>query len=868
MPLRTRTRRSALRLESLEDRRTPALTVAVVGTGGAANDSGFAAIVNQLNDDTYFDFTATLVPPDQVDSAAELSAYDVVVIGNNGTATGDPFDNAAFTSALRTWVEAGGGVVMTGPGVLGAGTGSGTPAPNIDPIIPVITSGGSNFLMSVTVQPTAAAHPITNGVGNIAISIFDVVEVPTGGVDANATVLATANGSAVAAAGPAGNGRGVYLGPVYSAVGVNNAELRTGSADRLLEQAVNWARVVHPPTAVTLSPAAVPENQPADTAVGTLTTTDADIGDTFTYALVSGPGAADNDAFYIVGNTLFTNRAPNYEAQSGYSLRVRTTDQRGMFVEQVLTIAVRDVNEAPTGLTLSNAAVNEDQPAGTVVGTLTALDPDAGDTFTYELTSGVASEDNAAFTINGNVLKTAATFDHEAQASYQIRVRATDAANHSFDWAFTVSVEDLTGSADNVVPTLSGVPVSVNVNEGDTLAFAATATDPDAGQSLTFSLIGAPAAAAIDPTTGAFSWATTEADGPDSYTFNVRVTDGLAVTEQPVTVTVREVNQAPTLGGVPAAVTAVRGHPLTFTATAADPDLLNGLGNALTFSVDGGSTGVSVHPVTGLVTVRLPDGIDAGDTVTATVRVTDDGVPAKTVALPVTVTAVDSALVNGELLIGGTPASDAIAVNPSKDGRSLVVTLNRAVVGTYPVADVTERIIVHGLGGNDRITINPKLTTPADLYGDAGNDVLTGGAGGDRLFGGGGNDVLTGGLGNDVLAGGLGNDRLTDAAGSNILIGGAGSDRLTGGTGGDLLVGGSTAFDLDPTELRALLAEWSSGGTYESRIAHLTAGGGANGPAILVPGATIADDGVKDVLVGGKGTDWLVGGSLDLKIDV
>ena len=80
--------------------------------------------------------------------------------------------------------------------------------------------------------------------------------------------------------------------------------------------------------------------------------------------------------------------------------------------------------------------------------------------------------------------------------------------------------------ARNTAPTLAGVPVSANLNEGQTLTFTATATDPDPGQDLTFSLAGHPAGASIDSDTGAFIWTPTEAQGPQTYVFAVRATDG------------------------------------------------------------------------------------------------------------------------------------------------------------------------------------------------------------------------------------------------------------------------------------------------------------------------------------------------------
>src|SRR5262249_43763341 len=78
-------------------------------------------------------------------------------------------------------------------------------------------------------------------------------------------------------------------------------------------------------------------------------------------------------------------------------------------------------------------------------------------------------------------------------------------------------------AALNHPPTLAAID-DKSVDEGSTLSFTATATDPDAGQTLTFSLDpGAPADASIDPTSGVFTWTPTEETGPVRVT--VRVTD-------------------------------------------------------------------------------------------------------------------------------------------------------------------------------------------------------------------------------------------------------------------------------------------------------------------------------------------------------
>ncbi|OAI52677.1 hypothetical protein AYO47_01160 [Planctomyces sp. SCGC AG-212-M04] len=80
-------------------------------------------------------------------------------------------------------------------------------------------------------------------------------------------------------------------------------------------------------------------------------------------------------------------------------------------------------NLAPTGIALSNATVAENSAVGTVVGTLSGIDADGDESFTYELVSGDGDDDNVAFQIVGNELQAKAVFDYESKASYTIRVR-------------------------------------------------------------------------------------------------------------------------------------------------------------------------------------------------------------------------------------------------------------------------------------------------------------------------------------------------------------------------------------------------------------------------------------------------------------
>jgi hypothetical protein len=94
------------------------------------------------------------------------------------------------------------------------------------------------------------------------------------------------------------------------------------------------------PTDIGLSKTNVDENVPANTVVGTFSTTDPTQGDTFTYLLVRGTGGDDNDFFEIKDNQLQIKNTPNIDTKSSYSIRVKTTDQSGASFEKVFTIGV------------------------------------------------------------------------------------------------------------------------------------------------------------------------------------------------------------------------------------------------------------------------------------------------------------------------------------------------------------------------------------------------------------------------------------------------------------------------------------------------------------------------------------------------
>ena len=325
---------SRLHVEGLEDRRMLAIDVAVLSTG--ADDTGMNAIVAQLMDSVDFDFNATLVTAAQIDTPGEIGAFDVVVIGNDGSSPtgGDDFDAAGFSANLRSFVEGGGGVVATGWTLYGTQGESAAVIADLDAILPVNVLGNTyqdTAADGATVDVDENNHPITTGVTDFAIvanndppdNFGEVPSLPHDG-DTLLAVYDDTNpaidGDVAGAAGAAGTGRGVYLGPIYAARAIyDTTALRSGEADQMLEQAVAWADnfVAGPPTAVYVDDDFVQvvngSGNPLIVDNGDIVSSDADGGDdtvnfqnkTFgTDAFATIQGGVDAVA---VGGTVFVN---------------------------------------------------------------------------------------------------------------------------------------------------------------------------------------------------------------------------------------------------------------------------------------------------------------------------------------------------------------------------------------------------------------------------------------------------------------------------------------------------------------------------------------------------------------------------------
>ncbi len=254
-----------------------------------------------------------------------------------------------------------------------------------------------------------------------------------------------------------------------------------------------------------------------------------------------------------------------------------------------------------------------------------------------------------------------------------------------------------TPGAPNQIPGQTNQPPALtaigdkSINELALLSFLVTASDPNPGQTLTFSLDeGAPDGAAINAESGVFTWTPTEAQGPGVYGLTIRVTDNgtpnLSDAET-ITVTVNEVNTAPVLHPI-GNQTVDEETLLTFTALASDGDVPP---NILTFSLDEGApAGAAINPNTGVFT-WTPAAQQAPGVYPVTIVVTDNGGPplnaAETIAI--TVNAVSqpnqppqlSPMADVALLAGRTLNLTNAATDPDVPPQTLTFQLLSAPAG-------------------------------------------------------------------------------------------------------------------------------------------------------------------------------------------
>jgi Ca2+-binding RTX toxin-like protein len=189
------------------------------------------------------------------------------------------------------------------------------------------------------------------------------------------------------------------------------------------------------------------------------------------------------------------------------------------------------------------------------------------------------------------------------------------------------------------------------------------------------------------------------------------------------------------------------------------------------------------------------------------------------------------------LVARGTDANDDILLKRGTSTGTVAVYVEGTLRGQWSTSQFV-RILVHGLAGNDVLTVESTVSVACQINGGSGNDTVQGGAG------------------NNLLLGGDGDDLLTGRSKRDIMIGGLGADQLFGNSGSDLLIGGTTSHEASDAALKAISGEWNSSRSYSTRTSRLATGYGG---LPRLDASTVFDDNAVDRLTGGSSSDWFFG---------
>lgn len=208
------------------------------------------------------------------------------------------------------------------------------------------------------------------------------------------------------------------------------------------------------------------------------------------YKIISGN---DDGIFSLnasTGEITVANSAQlNYEAiTDSYQIEVKAADTNGRTSTKLVTIKVTDVNEAPT-INNYSFSIKENSAEDTVIGTVTATDPDTADSIYYQITGG--NDDNifdidpltGQITVGANSSK----LDYETDTSHTLTVQVTDSEGEKDEATVTINVTDA-----NEAPIVKNQSFYLNQfgtqsGKGDAIG-TVVATD-DYGSTLTYSIV-------------------------------------------------------------------------------------------------------------------------------------------------------------------------------------------------------------------------------------------------------------------------------------------------------------------------------------------------------------------------------------------
>ncbi len=531
--------------------------------------------------------------------------------------------------------------------------------------------------------------------------------------------------------------------------------------------------------------------------------------------------------------------------------------------------------------------ISESASTGEVAVTLSAVDPDVGDTVHYSLvdaTGNPLTDTNFEIVDNEVRLKAGAALDRETSGTHDLIIRATDLDGLYDDKTVTIHVLDANEFAVSAVSDTdaTGNGMDETATSGTSIGVAVSATDADATATVSYAVDDVRFTVDPDGTVRVASGASFDAETEPSITLTVTATstDG-STSSHGFTLSVGDIDEHDVGAVVDGDAnvdglddTAATGSAVGIRVSALDADATATVSYAVDdarFSVDpdgtvrvaagAGCFDAETEPSIALtVTATSSDGSTSTQGFTLSVASGNEW-PVSLALSKQEVTENTAAAVVGRLSVSDPNADDSHSFSVS-DNRFTVLDGDLRLKAGVALDHETEAIIALDVTATDEGGLSVSQTfvltvtdvfdyvasSSADLIvGNGAANVIYGFGGNDTIRGREGNDVLRGGDGNDDIAAGTGDDWVHGGRGSDMIRGGSGNDRLAGNDGYDMILGGSGADILWGGSGSDLL----SGGAGSDELY----GGRGND--------TLAGGSGADILRGGKGNDFISGGEGD-----
>ena len=564
---------------------------------------------------------------------------------------------------------------------------------NLDEVAPSITSGATASAINENSSAAQVVYTATStDTGDTATgSTVYSLKAATG--DVAAFSINAATGAVTLTGNPNFEAKSSYSFTVVATDAANNA------SEKAVTLAINNLDEVAPTITSAATASAIAENSGAGQTI--YTTTSTDTGDAASAGVSYSLKAVDDSAAFSINSTsgaVTITGNPNFETKASYSFTVLASDGVNAATEKALTLAITNVNEAPTGAVSIGGTPTQGQSLNA---SDTLADPDGLGSISYQWSaSGTVVGSGASYILTktdvGKAISVVASYLDGGGTTESVGSAPTDSVAALVDGTVVQLHSTTQGSQTTTTQTIA--PISSIRSEDNSTANTSLADIPLATDSAGATLLQVSLPVGV----GLTSSSSETAFGGTAPTLR----------EQLIAASDPRVNDSTQMTQI----------------------INNGIDQYVPTVTDSSQ-----------VTVR---------TITLTVA-------AGTTTAPTDAIHISGSLGTGEGDTGHPLRQEALVIDASRLPSGTVLDLDNVefaiIIGPATATGGAGRNYVIGDGSAQTIILGPEDDV---IHGGAGNDTVGSKGGNDQLFGDEGNDTVVGGLGDDHLEGGAGDDLL------------------------------------------------------------------------------------------------------------